>query len=861
MKPVSLTISAWGPYKEKETINFGKLAEQGVFLISGPTGAGKTTIFDAITFALFGEVSGSIREKDSVRSDFAREEVATYVNYVFTHREKQYEIERNPKYNRPKKRGSGCVAVKENAVIRSGDEVLAEGSKEVTGKVEEILALNYRQFTQISMLAQGEFQKLLTSTGSERTKIFRNLFHTEVCENLQNMLSERSKSLYGQVKVNQARTEEILAHILCEEEEWTELMKQDNLNMEAIDKYWEQHLQDVKARREEAKKQWEKVAQKTKKLYGEKEEGKRLEELQQRLEEAKGKLIQLDEIQEIYEQWKADLKIAERAESVFLKEAEYLASEKEYSRREAEWNKLLEDEVQSKEQLQQWKLLFDKAQRQKEEIKQLEELLRKLTEKQKWLDEYEVVTQELKQEQQNFLQKQQKMQRAKEEYEGAEAVYKLATAGLLAKDLEEGKPCPVCGSMHHPQKAELSSELPEKSYIDKLKITYEKRVKEENEAHSRTAAANSKRDMIQEKLEEIQLDVADEQLGMIFQQKSKEKENLKKEIEKTEESFQKVQRTYNHVISVKGVQEKELQEQKEKKEACYLEYQKKLKDSGFEDEEEFQNVKEICAQKEQYRKQIKEYEEQKLLVKERKENCEKELKGKKTLNYQEILEKLQMAEREEKAERKKLGDLQMQYDNNKRFWKDFKGKQQELEEIRTEYGKVSRMEQITRGRNSRNLVFEQYVLSNYFDEILNAANQRLSHMSAGRYLLKRVDKAEDARSRDSLLMEVFDAYTGKNRSVQTLSGGESFKASLALALGMSDMIQAFSGGIVVETMFVDEGFGSLDEESIEQAVEVLTKLAKQQYTIGIISHVNELKEKIDHQLVVEKTNTGSRIIG
>ena len=157
-------------------------------------------------------------------------------------------------------------------------------------------------------------------------------------------------------------------------------------------------------------------------------------------------------------------------------------------------------------------------------------------------------------------------------------------------------------------------------------------------------------------------------------------------------------------------------------------------------------------------------------------------------------------------------------------------------------------------------MFEQYVLSNYFDEILNAANQRLSHMSGGRYLLKRVDKAEDARSRDSLLMEVFDAYTGKNRSVQTLSGGESFKASLALALGMSDMIQAFSGGIVVETMFVDEGFGSLDEESIEQAVEVLTTLAKQQYTIGIISHVNELKEKIDRQLVVEKTNTGSRII-
>ena len=166
---------------------------------------------------------------------------------------------------------------------------------------------------------------------------------------------------------------------------------------------------------------------------------------------------------------------------------------------------------------------------------------------------------------------------------------------------------------------------------------------------------------------------------------------------------------------------------------------------------------------------------------------------------------------------------------------------------------------ILRGRNGRNLVFEQYVLASYFDEILRAANKRLSLMSAGRYMLKRVNRAEDARSRDSLLMEVFDAYTGKARSVQSLSGGESFKASLSLALGMSDMIQSFSGGIVVETMFVDEGFGSLDAESLEQAVEVLTGLAKNNYTIGIISHVNELKEKIDRQLIVEKSNVGSRV--
>lgn len=860
MKPVSLVISAWGPYKEKETIDFNTLTEQGVFLISGPTGAGKTTIFDAITFALFGEVSGSIREKDSVRSDFAREEVTTYVNFTFTHRGEEYEIERNPKYNRPKKRGSGFVAVKESAVLRNKEEVLAEGSKEVTGKIEEILSLNYKQFTQISMLAQGEFQKLLTSNGSERTKIFRNLFHTEICENLQNALSERSRSLYGQVKENQARTEEILAHILCQEEEWQELIKQENPNMEAIHLFLENHLQEIKVKKDEAKKQWEKAAQKSKKLYGEKEEGKRLEVLKERLAEAEKELEKLAVKSHEYEQWKANLKTAQQAESVFLKEAEYISAQKEYEKREKAWKDLLAEEEQSQVQLQHWMKLRDKATEQKESIAQLEELLRNMAEKQNWLKELAEVEKELKKAQQSFLEKQEKKQQAKEAYEKAEATYKLATAGLLAKDLKEGTPCPVCGSIHHPEKASLSEEIPEQSYIEQLKNKLEGFTREENEAHGRAAAANSKKEMIEKKMEEIQLDIPNEELNQVFLEKSREKEHLIKEVAETEENFQKAQNRYNHVNSVKGVQEKELQEQKEKKELYCKEYQKKLKESGFASEEEFQKVKEICSQKESYRKQMKEYEEQKLRYEERKISSQKELKGKKTLDYQEILEKLNLAEAEEKELRTTLGGLQQQYDNNKRFWRDFKEKQREMEEIRGEYGKVSRMEQLTKGRNRRNLVFEQYVLSNYFDEILNAANQRLSHMSGGRYLLKRVEKAEDARSRDSLLMEVFDAYTGKNRSVQTLSGGESFKASLALALGMSDMIQAFSGGIVVETMFVDEGFGSLDEESIEQAVEVLTNLAKQQYTIGIISHVNELKEKIDRQLVVEKTNTGSRII-
>ena len=860
MKPIYLTIHAWGPYKEKEIVDFKHLTDRGVFLISGPTGAGKTTIFDAITFALFGEVSGSIREKEGVRSDFADPEAETYVKLEFTHRNETYEIERNPKYFRPKKRGSGFVAVKENAVLRTKEKVLAEGAREVTTKIEELLALNYKQFTQISMLAQGEFQKLLTTSGNERTKIFRNLFHTEICEKLQNTLTEKCKKKQEELKENQTRMGEILATVLCETQEWKELVNRGVGNTQAVQDYLKEDLEKIKEKWEQAKQQYEECTVVIKEGIKQKEEAKYQIELNKKKETIEKQLLLLEEKRTEYERQKGDLQIVEKAEKVLLTEAEYLRCVALKKKLEKELERLA---VQEKEKEKLWKVWEEKYQKNPERKKlvtELQEMVRKIEVKKKQEAELEILKRELKISQEEFLKRQQEKQEKKELYEQAEKTYKMATAGLLAKELEENVPCPVCGSLSHPKKAKLSEEVPDKAYLEGLKEKYEKALEKENVSHTKTVEIRSKIQILKENIEGISLSWQGEELEELRRAKKKEQEKLTEEIENTDKNYQQAMVAYENVCNLHKVRKEEWADCKNTTQEAEKRYKETLSEYGFSNQEEFLTVKEKSVYREQYAKAVREYEEKVLLYNERKENLDYELGKRKYIDFEDISERLANAEVKEKELRKELTELQGCYKNNKRAYENLVEKSRTLESLASEYGKISRMENVTKGRNSKNLVFEQYILSCYFDKILQAANQRLEGMTSGRFFLKRVDQAEDARSRDSLYMEVFDAYTGKTRGVQSLSGGEAFKASLSLALGMSDMIQTLSGGIVVETLFVDEGFGSLDEESLEQAVEVLMNLAKKEYTIGIISHVKELKEKVEKQLIVERCRTGSRIV-
>lgn len=753
MKPVSLRLSGWGPYKGVETADFSTMQTGGLFLISGATGAGKTTIFDGITFALYGEVSGSIREKDSLRSDFAGPATATFAELIFTHRGTLYRVIRNPKYDRPKQRGEGVTTEAESAQIYRDEELLASGNATVTERVKELLGLDYRQFKQISMIAQGEFQQLLVASSKERTQIFRDIFQTRLYEGISAQLSGMVKRLTMSLDETKHRADEITGTFQIATEEWEIEKSRKNRN-------------------------YKKLAV----IAG--EETERLKGITRAFE------IELEGIEKEYrsgvrllEKWKAQNQAVRR----------YGEDLKELSLLEKEMDRLAD-------QLKTLEAEYKKLPENRKKLEADQERLRIKEEQRKRLLTWQKAKAELVKRQEVYLALDKEAKCRKEEYEIQDDRYKKAAAGILASNLEEGKPCPVCGSTSHPKLAEPAAGLPNEEAIKKMKQAYENAWQKASEAQSQAAAAVGSLQAVTASLEGLSLEDGGEKAA--------------KELKEASASLHKA-----------------LKEREAWIEDCENRYQaarmKLLK------------VKASCAQL-------------KSGIKVPKELTEKDLTA--------LSSKLEEMERRRKRLLREKETAASVLLINKRALDTLKGHLEERERLEGEYSTVREAERAASGFNNRNLVFEQYVLSVYFDDILRAANGRLTAMTGERYELYRVPQSKDKRSREGMELEVLDQYTGKRRSARSLSGGEAFKAALALALGTSDVIQGYAGGIAVETLFVDEGFGSLDGESLQQAVSILASLSGGNRMIGIISHVEELKEQLDNQILVEKTNQGSRIL-
>lgn len=884
MKPKRLIISGWGPYKNRTEIDFEAFEGKGLFLVTGATGAGKTTIFDAISYALYGRLSGETREKNSVRSDFAEADTPTFVELFMEHAGKEYHILRNPEYTRPKKRSkSGSVTrEKENAILYFEDGTVLEGIKEVNARMQEILVLDYDQFKQITMIAQGEFARLLTASPKEKTAIFRDIFGTGIYENFTRLLRERAKDLYGDVQEQKHKLEEDIRLLLSGESEPVPAVSTENLKEMTVTEYWNYDaiLTELKELLKQAKKEEKALEKESKKLQDEKDAltaeitekelaNKQIESLEsaqikmQGLEAKKDSMAEKDRL----------LTRARAAASIEpfrikVKNAEKLLREKETALQNTEdrKNRLCTEQV-SLHFFEEKQGLFENYLEKKRVWESL------LTEKSETEQNAEKATTEWELSKADFAKAENIRDEKRAIYEDAEKAYRHAVVGIAAKMLKEGEPCPVCGSREHPKPAKAEAGVLSEEELKKLKTEFEKADKElvlcqEKAVMMRTRAEEQETALrkLQAQSEELQEQLQTYEKELLSEDASLEKTFFAGTYREQAALFQKKLERISQ-ISVLIVNEEKLAEQikeeaesaREDKKQFHKELTKALDKEGFADEAE-------CDQALLSKPEMVTLEQEKA-------NYETELASTgslithltETLKKKEKYDVFQLTEQAEKCKiylaevLNSLKKLHAFIGEVKKTEDCFVSGMEKMDKAQEAYGCVGDLANLASGNNAKRLVFEQYVLAGYFEEILRAANLRFYKMTGGRYEMSRIREVGDGRIKDSLEIQVMDYYTGKVRSVKTLSGGESFKASLSLALGMSDVIQAMSGGIRVDTLFIDEGFGALDNESLDQACETLMGLVEHNRLIGIISHVQELRERIDNQIIIEKTNSGSSI--
>lgn len=887
MRPKQLTMCGWGPYRSQVDIDFTPYESKGIFLITGATGAGKTTIFDAITYALYGALSGEVRDKErgSVRSDFADGETPTFVELTMEHAGKSYRIRRNPEYMRRKKRSRSEGAMtkeKENAVLYLPDGAVVEGSREVNVRLQALLGIDHSQFKQISMIAQGEFARLLTASPRDKTRIFREIFGTGVYERFTTALGVRSRAMYGRFMEQKHKLEEDVRLLTVglessgfsqeRKDELTELVRTENWNYERIAECiaaMEGEAGELSEAAEKAyraaDRQSERLAEK---LTRQQEKRKQLE----RFQKAKEEKLRLQELKKTFEEKEKKLQAARNAVWVESSRERAAQAGRQIQKNSEETCRLL---VEKEALIKEREGLLPVAEKQ-EEISRLLEKAARLKEKRKEEAETEALLEEkeklLSRGQGRFLEAEAESLAKKQRYEEADRKRKLEAIGIAAGLLEEGRPCPVCGSTHHPAPASLPEGVVTEAELEGLKRAFEKQQSILSALHEEAVKARTQAEALRQQalLLRKESEALEEELAAVTLEAARPYLTMEPgragaallRVCGRAQQLQGLLEEKGKRLSQLGTEAVEL---KAAGEAAKEAFAASLKQYGFQDIARYEAARLEDKEREALKKELEDYRLRTAANRELYEHL-RALLPRKRAELDALTEGLPVLEAELDACRRDRKNALEEHKYWERQLAEVRKTRRQLSEKRqgmelesAEYGFVKDLENMASGNNARRLVFEQYVLAGYFEEILRAANLRFGKMTAGRYEMSRAEQVGDGRVKDNLEIRVMDYYTGKYRSVRTLSGGESFKASLALALGMSDVIQAMNGGIRVDTLFIDEGFGALDAESLDQACETLMGLVEKNRLIGIISHVPELRERIDSQLVVDKTGCGSKV--
>lgn len=916
MRPVYLKISAFGPYAGVTEFDFEKLGTGGLYLITGDTGAGKTTIFDAITYALYGDPSGNNREVSMLRSKYADESTPTEVELRFRYYGKEYTVKRNPEYERASKRGSGTTKQIANAEFIYPDGKVVTKIKDVDNAVKSVMGIDRNQFCQIAMIAQGDFLKLLLAPTKERMQIFRHIFKTELYSTLQDRLRRESGSLADECETIKRSIAQYIGGIVCDRDSVTSLevekAKRGDLTTEDTVALIEGLIsddEDKEASLSENKATYQRELDEIKALITKARDIEAAKADLARNEEASAKLLENKVLfSDAYEKARAEeTKIDYYSEEA----AKIKATLSEYDELDLKQSKLNKNQSFIE-------TATKKAAALDERIATLAEEIKALTDEEKKLQKAGEDKLRLEAQRKDLTLESGKLdalrtsigslETAREKYQkairvydekasiaaGADAAFKVsnkayldAQAGILADTLASGEPCPVCGSTEHPSIAVKPENAPTKMELD---ILQEKATKANNESNTARESAGSLKGALDEKeksvtedIKELLGDVSLEDASDSIEDKiasiksgvkdidSKISEENKKISRKSEindllpRKTEDLESTKKEILDVRDEITRKSAESKTF-ESRIAELKAKLSfESKARAEEEISSLtkaaEKIRSSIESARKKLGECNEGIASLKSAREEILKRLDGgaeidnEKEAARQAVLEeKLDAIEKEEKTVHSRISA-------NRTCLENIKAKAGSLIESERKYSWVKALSNTANGNISgkEKIMLETYIQMNYFDRIVARANSRLMIMTDGQYDLVRRREALTKQSQSGLDLDVIDHYNGSQRSVKSLSGGESFKASLALALGLADEIQSSAGGIKLDTMFIDEGFGSLDEDSLSQAMKALTSLADNDRLVGIISHVGELKQKIDKQIVVTKDkSSGSR---
>lgn len=1000
MMPISLTLSAFGPYPDTITIDFESFQEDGLFLITGPTGSGKTMIFDAMIFALYGKTSGQIRQTDSLRCDRALNEISTFVEFSFSLHQQNYTIKRNPKYYLEGKK----TPKQPSALLTLPDGKMVEGIKEVNQKMISLLGVDDQQFKQICMIAQGEFTKLIMASSDEREKVLRELFHSETYQKLEeklkvhlkvyqdkyDLLLNKRKDLMQELQVedHQEYLSKQTKLIASQQKEYDDLKKDLDQKKQQLQLYRLQNqrliqLKDLKQQFQDLKKQENdyqelnktvntlKKAQETNYLYisyikqqkklqtlnlNQEDFLKQLKKLEKDYQEKKVQANSLDYKQQTKEKLQNQIQETKQLiNQIYQYQNDYqnLQTLKQQYRMLDEEHKLFlkkkekfenglqrdQERIQSEQQVQsKYELIkqqYVRLNEQKVKVHQLSDYydqILKLNENKSDLQEdYTVVEKQVDHE---------KMQ-----YNQMEKLYFRKQAGIFALQLKEDQPCPICGSLHHPHPAQIEKEDITKEKLDQQAKKVKQQEHRLQDILQKILLYNQKKEMLVKQTKQLssELNIQEELSKEIFIKEldhlSKDEKRMKKEYLELQDELKYIQKlkksvalslkdmsTYEskelkqaqsleniqvqiHQLSGKlddsmrqyeigevnknyqQVQKKyrqlsleieTIQQDYEKVKNKYLEIKTKISSlnqqiiqeqeiydeldnkyhtalDAFINEEEFLNLKTQINQISILEKKYQDYIISLKSLNEQIISLENEVKDSTYVDLSSLSETIKEVNQQLREKNDDLEKLKIDYSLKEKMIKDIQKINQQLEKDEDTYQRYLDLYNLASGKNNARVSIERYVLATYFENMLIYANVIMKQLSQGRYQLLRKDDAGKGRSQQGLELDVFDQESGNIRSIKTLSGGESFKAALSLALGLSRMVQDYAGGIELNTLFIDEGFGSLDSQSLDQAMNCLMELHHENKLIGIISHVSDLKDRIERQLVVERKQKQSVI--